>query len=190
MKNLPTRILLTCAAIGVASGILLLPILGVFSTAVVAAAPLAYAALIGTWFFGGVLIQTITHRPGVALITSFIAGLVIAPLTPYGFSTVASTVTVGVIQELPFLATLYRKWPSWLFYVTNGAVGVLYAFPAQRLLDVAAHEGVRLAMYPIAGGSAVLFTWIARLVAHRLDKTGVTRGLRGEIGLRRVRDAA
>lgn len=178
MTALPTRILLTCAAIGVASGILLLPMFAVFSTAVIAVAPIGYAALLGTWFFGGVLIQSLTHRPGVALITTLIAGLVTAPFSPYGFSAVASTVTVGVAQELPFLATLYRRWPAWLFYAANGIVGVLYAFPAQRLLAADAAEGVRLAIYPIAGASAVLFTWLARLIAVRLDRTGVTRGLR------------
>ncbi|GAB3595498.1 ECF transporter S component [Microbacterium tumbae] len=178
MRNLPTRILLTCAAIGVAAGILLLPIFGFFSAAAIAAAPLAYTALLGAWFAGGVLIQSITHRPGVALLTTFIAGLVIGPFTPYGFSTVLSTVTVGFCQELPFLATLYRKWPAWLFYVANGVIGFAYAFPAQALLATGTAEGVRLAIYPIAAASAVLFTWIARVVAKRLEGTGATRGLK------------
>lgn len=178
MKNLSTRILLTCAAIGVAAGILLLPIFSFFSTAAIAVAPLGYTALLGVWFFGGALIQSLTHRPGVALITSFIAGLVVAPFTPYGFSTIASTVTVGLIQELPFLATAYRKWPTWLFYVGNGVIGVLYAFPAQRLLAADAADWVRLAIYPIAGASALLFTWLARTIAKRLERTGVTRGLK------------
>ncbi len=178
MKHFSTRLLLTCAAIGVASAILLLPVFSFFSYPAIAIAPLAYTALLGVWFFGGVLIQSLTHRPGVALITSFIAGLVLGPLTPYGWSTVASTVTVGLCQELPFLATLYRRWPAWLFYVSNGLIGFAYAFPVQQLLNVDASEGVRLAVYPISAGSAVLFTWLARMIARRLEQTGAPRGLK------------
>ncbi|MFJ4175085.1 ECF transporter S component [Microbacterium sp. NPDC089696] len=177
MKNISTRLLLTCAAIGVASGIVLLPIFGVFSSAAIAAAPLLYTVFLGFWFFGGVLMQSITHRPGMALLTSVIAGLVIAPFTPYGFSTVLSTATVGLCQELPFLATLYRRWPTWLFYVANGLIGLAYAFPAQAIFTADTPEGVRLAVYPLAAASAVAMTWLARLVAKRLDRMGVTRGL-------------
>ncbi|GGM63887.1 ECF transporter S component [Microbacterium saperdae] len=177
MKNTSTRILLTCAAIGVANGILLLPVFGIFSGAAIAAAPLLYTVLLGFWFFGGVLMQTLTHRPGVALLTTFIAGLVIGPFTPYGFSTVLSTATVGLCQELPFLATLYRKWPTWLFYVANGLIGLAYAFPAQAIFAADTPDGIRLAVYPMAAASAVATTWIARIVAKRLDRTGATRGL-------------
>lgn len=180
MKNTSTRILLTCAAIGVASGILLLPIFGIFSSAAIAAVPLLYTVLLGFWFFGGVLMQTLTHRPGVALLTSVIAGLVIAPFTPYGISTVLSTATVGLCQELPFLATLYRRWPTWLFYVANGLIGLAYAFPAQQIFAADTPLAVRLAVYPLAAASAVATTWIARAIAKRLDRTGATRGLMRE----------
>ena len=177
MKNISTRLLLTCAAIGVACGIVLLPIFGIFSSAAIAAAPLLYTVLLGFWFFGGVLMQTLTHRPGVALLTSIIAGLVIGPFTPYGFSTVLSTATVGLCQELPFLATLYRKWPTWLFYLSNGLIGLAYAFPAQAIFAADTPQIVRLAVYPLAAASAVVTTWAARAVAKQLDRTGVTRGL-------------
>ena len=177
MKNISTRLLLTCAAIGVACGIVLLPIFGIFSSAAIAAAPLLYTVLLGFWFFGGVLMQTLTHRPGVALLTSIIAGLVIGPFTPYGFSTVLSTATVGLCQELPFLATLYRKWPTWLFYLSNGLIGLAYAFPAQAIFAADTPQIVRLAVYPLAAASAVVTTWAARAVARQLDRTGVTRGL-------------
>ncbi|GAA3647994.1 ECF transporter S component [Microbacterium marinilacus] len=178
MRNLPTRLLLTCAAIGVAAGIVLLPVFGFFSAAAIAVMPLGYAALLGAWFFAGVLIQSLTHRAGTALVASLVAGLVAAPFTPYGFTTVASTATVGLMQELPFLATLYRRWPAWLFYTANTLIGVLYAFPAQRLLAVDAADWVRAAMYPVAGLSALAFTCVARVIARRLERTGVTQGLR------------
>lgn len=177
MKQTSTKILLTCAAIGVVSGIILLPIFALFSSAAIAVAPLLYPVLLGFWFFAGTLMQTLTHRPGVALLTTLIAGLAIGPFTPYGFSTVLSTATVGLCQELPFLATLYRKWPSWLFYVSNAVIAFVYSFPAQAMFAAETAEWVRLAVYPLAALSAVVTTWLARSLAKKLAQTGATRGL-------------
>lgn len=57
-RNITTRYLLTCAAIGVAGSLALMPIFIIFSAAAVAAAPVVYAVVVGIWFLPGALAQS------------------------------------------------------------------------------------------------------------------------------------
>lgn len=178
MRNLTTRYLLTCAVLGVAGGIVLMPVFIVFSAAAVAAAPIVYSAVVGVWFLPGALAQTLIRRPGAAAITLLFAGLVCVPFTPWGWSTVASTATIGVLQEVPFLITRYRYWKAWLMYVWAVVVGAVYSLPLWSSYGAGVLPDWMLAvMIPMVAASALFFTWLGRLLAHRVAKTGVARGL-------------
>jgi energy-coupling factor transport system substrate-specific component len=181
--------------IGAAGGLILIPIFIVFQTPMVLAAPLAYAAVVGAWFLPGAIAQGLLRRGGAAALTMLIAGLVCVPFTPYGFSAVASTLMVGLLQEVPFVFTLWRYWAKWLVYLWAVIVGVCYAvflwygtqapadlgYVEQGSVEDTAAGGLSVEvlwiMIPIVVASAVLFTFIGHTIANAIARTGVARGL-------------
>lgn len=178
MKNVTTRYLLTCAVIGVAGGLLLMPVFIIFSAAAVAAAPIVYAVVVGIWFLPGALSQNLLRRGGAAALTMLIAGLVSVPFTPYGWAAVASTLTVGVLQEIPFAFTLWRYWKAWLVYLWAFIVGVAYSYLLWGTYGAGILPDWMLAvMMPVVAASSLFFTWLGRYLADRVARTGVARGL-------------
>jgi energy-coupling factor transport system substrate-specific component len=180
MRNVSTRLLLTCAAIGVAGGLVFALNAWIGGT-VAALAPLFYGFTIGVYFLPGVVAQYVIRRGGVAVLTAGIAGLVTAPLQPIGFWATIIAVAIGAFQELPFLVTRYRRWNTWLFVIGGIVAGVvcaigMYRTLAQDSLD-AASGAILMSGYVIA---PIVFTAIAVLLGAALTRTGVARGLRSE----------
>lgn len=180
MKNVSTRLLLTCAAIGVAGGLLFTVNAWIGGT-VAAAAPLFYGFTIGVYFMPGVVAQYLMHRSGVAVLTAGIAGLVSAPLQPIGFWATLIAVAIGLFQEGPFLFTRYQNWRPWLFWIGGIVAGIICAFGMYRTVakDGLDPTGAAILMsgYFVA---PVVFTGIALLVAAALARTGAARGLRAD----------
>ena len=180
MRNVSTRLLLTCAAIGVAGGLVFALNAWIGGT-VAALAPLFYGFTIGVYFVPGVVAQYVIRRGGVAVLTAGIAGLVTAPLQPLGFWATLIAIAIGAFQELPFLVTRYRRWSTWLFIVGGVIAGVvcavgMYRTLAKDALD-AASGAVLMSGYFVA---PVVFTALAVLLGAALVRTGVARGLRSE----------
>jgi len=180
MRNVSTRLLLTCAAIGVAGGLVFALNAWIGGT-VAALAPLFYGFTIGVYFVPGVVAQYVIRRGGVAVLTAGIAGLVTAPLQPLGFWATIIAIAIGAFQELPFLVTRYRRWSTWLFIVGGVIAGVvcavgMYRTLAKDALD-AASGAVLMSGYFVA---PVVFTALAVLLGAALVRTGVARGLRSE----------
>ncbi|WP_229068264.1 ECF transporter S component [Actinoplanes sp. DH11] len=176
MKRLTTRFLMACAAIGAATGVLLLPA-NFASFAISAAVPLAYAAMVGVWLIGPVVALAVLRRPGAALLTMLIAGIINIP-TPAGPSAIVTNLMVGVAMELGFLVTRYRIWRPWLFYVTALVFEVVYAASAYAYfnIDDMAAAG-KTFFFALMAVSAVGFTWLGLLIAGRVTATGVARGI-------------
>ncbi len=176
MKRMTTRFLMACAAIGAATGVLLLPA-NFISAAIAAAVPLAYAAMLGVWLLGPVVALAVLRRPGAALLTMLIAGIINIP-SPAGPTAIVTNLMIGVAMELGFLVTLYRIWKPWLFYVTALVFETWYAITAYTFYNVddmaIAVQGV---FFALMAASAVLFTWLGLLIAGRLEATGVARGI-------------
>ncbi|MFI5497182.1 ECF transporter S component [Actinoplanes sp. NPDC051859] len=177
MKSLTTRFLMTCAAIGAASGVLLVP--ANHASAVLATTvPIVYAGMIGFWIIGPVLGLAVLRRPGAGVLTMLIAGLINVPLTPYGPTAVVTTLMVGVAVELGFLVTWYRIWRSWLFYLTTTVFTAIYAWTAYVAFEMSKTAfAVQVLFYVLMLGSSALATWAGLVLARRVAKTGVTRGL-------------
>ena len=180
MRNVSTRLLLTCAAIGVAGGLVFALNAWIGGT-VAALAPLFYGFTIGVYFLPGVVAQYVIRRGGVALLTAAVAGLVTAPLQPIGFWATLIAIAIGAFQELPFVVTRYRRWNTWLFTVGGIVAGVvcaagMYRTLAKDALD-ASSGAILMTGYFVA---PVVFTAIAVLLGAALVRTGVARGLRAE----------
>ena len=174
--KLTTRFLMACAAIGAATGVLLLPT-NFVAAAIASTIPLAYAAMVGVWLIGPVVALAVLRRPGAALITMLIAGILNIP-TPAGPSAIVTNLMVGVAMELGFLVTRYRIWRPWLFYVTALAFETFYAISAYTFFNIDDMAiVVRGVFFGLMALSAVLFTWLGLVVADRLAATGVARGI-------------
>ncbi|HWS37476.1 MAG TPA: ECF transporter S component [Actinoplanes sp.] len=176
MKNLTTRFLMACAAIGAATGVLLIPAFFV-SFAISATVPLAYAAMAGVWLLGPVIALAVLRRPGAAVLTMLLAGI-INIASPAGPSAIVTNLMVGVAMELGFLVTLYRIWRPWLFYATALLFQTFYAISAYAYfgIDDMAFAG-KAAFFALLGISTVAVVKIGLVIAKRLIAAGVGRGI-------------
>ncbi len=77
----PTAILLTCAALGVAGGLLLAPA-NWLSTILFPGLPFVSIGLAGLWLLPSVIALRLLRRPLVGLLVGLLAGLVIVPAPP------------------------------------------------------------------------------------------------------------
>lgn len=174
--RLTTRFLMACAAIGAATGVLLLPT-NFAAAALSAAVPLVYAAMVGVWLVGPIVALAVLRRPGAAVLTMLIAGIINIP-TPAGPTAIVTNLMVGVALELGFLVTLYRIWRPWLFYLTALLFETWYAISAYAFFNIDDMAvPVRGVFFGLMAASAVLFTWLGLEIARRLAATGVARGI-------------
>lgn len=175
MSRVATAYLLTCAAIGVATGLLIIPATAL-STALYPTAPPLSALTYAAWVIGYVLAMRLLERPGAALLTGLISGLVATPLSATGPAIIITNVMFAAIVELPFLVTLYRRWSAWLLYAGTVLGAVLYSAWTVTAADMAAFPGWVLVAYVVATlASAALGTWLGILIADRLREAGVAK---------------
>jgi energy-coupling factor transport system permease protein len=185
MRNSSTRLLLTCAAIGVGGGLAFVAS-GYVQGLMAAALPILYGSLVGIYFFPGVIAQSLLRRGGVALLTGLFAGLVAAAFSPqWFFRYLGAGLAIGLLQELPFLLTRYRYWRAWIFYLAAAVAGLLFGLGVFVFIGLEHFAGWANAVYfALFAISPVVVTWLGRIIADRLDKTGVARGLQLEIDRR------
>lgn len=184
--QLSTRLLLTCAAIGVAGGFVALPT--VWATpAIFATVPWLYGILVGAYIFPGVIAQALIRRPGMALVTATLAGIVAAPFFPGGFGYIPFFIVIGVLQEVPFAVSRFRYWKPWVFYTTALVVGLAIAVGE---FVIVAGEHAPLWIQIVKPGlfivSLVLFTFLGRSVAAGLARAGLGRGLMRHVDQRKL----
>lgn len=134
-SRLSTRVLLICAAIGVAMG--LLSAGWAVLHLVAAAAPAWYGLVLGFHVMPGVIAQQLLRQPWVALLTHAIAALVasaIAPTLLTGY--VLAAVVFGGVQEGVAALTRYRHWEAWRFFLSAAVTGVVLAIPLWFAFDM------------------------------------------------------
>lgn len=178
VNRVSTRVLLSCAAIGVGGG-LVAAASGYFAGLIAAIAPMLYGITIGAHFLPSVVALALLRRPGVALLTGVIAGLVGAAFAPMWLGRYVGTgLLVGALIELPFLISRYRRWSPWLFYVSAAVAGVILAGGVFIALGAEHYSApVWLAYIALFVASPLFFTWIGRVIARALERTGVARQL-------------
>ncbi len=124
---LSTRVLLICAAIGVATGILG-GIEGALTPAVLATVPVIYGLMLGVHVLPGIIAQEVLRLPLVALITHVIAALVASAVAPpYILQFLGTGLLFGGIQEGVAALTRYRAWGPWRFFISGAIIGVIVA---------------------------------------------------------------
>ena len=135
---LSTRVLLICAAIGVATGIL--GGIAGWVTPLLLASPLLflYGLVLGSHVLPGIIAQEVLRKPMVALITHVIAALISSAFTPmWAMRYIGTALLFGAIQEGVAALTRYRAWGRWRFFVSAGIIGVLVAIVVGVIVDLA-----------------------------------------------------
>lgn len=174
---LPTRVLLICAAIGVATGI----IGGVagWVTPVLLASPLLflYGLVLGSHVLPGIIAQEVLRRPFVALITHVIAALVASAFNPaWALRFLGTALLFGAIQEGVAALTRYRLWGAWRFFISAALIGIVVAVA----VFFAAHLGTmpvwaQITYLAISVLGPIVWTAIGLAVGTALTRAGVAR---------------
>ncbi len=173
---LSTRVLLTCAAIGVATGLLSAGA-GYLSIPISAAVPVLYGLLLGAHVVPGVIAQALLRLPWVALITHVLAALVSSALAPHWATRfLGAAILIGGIQEGIAALTRYRRWEWWRFVISAIVVGVVLAVSIGIAGDVTRFVPWAIAVY---FGLFILaptaWTFVSLAVAAALRSAGVAR---------------
>lgn len=173
---LSTRVLLTCAAIGVATGLVSAAV-GYLSVLVVAAAPIFYGLLLGSHVLPGVIAQALLRAPGVALVTHVLAALVSTAFAPQWLSRyIGTALLVGLIQEGISALSRYRSWATWRFVVSAVIVGIVLAVPIAIATDITRFAPWALAVYLVMFViGPVVWTLIGLQTGSALRRAGVAR---------------
>lgn len=162
--------LLTCAAIGVGTGILQAGA-GAISGLISAGVPVLYGLVLGVHILPGVIAQDLLRKPWVALLTHSIAALVASAAVPPWIGRYLGTALLfGGIQELIAAIGRYRHWRAWQYYVGAVIVGAALAAVIWFVADIGRFEPWARIVY------VVMF--VVGPVAWTAVGLGVTAGLR------------
>jgi energy-coupling factor transport system substrate-specific component len=174
---LSTRVLLVCAAIGVATGIVG-GIAGIL-TPLILASPLAiaYGFVLGAHVLPGIVAQEVLRMPLVAILTHVLAALVATAFNPaWALRFIGTALLFGAIQEGVAALTRYRAWGPWRFFISAVIIGVIVAvavFFAAHLSAFAPWAQVAYLILSVLG--PVAWTALGLGIGASLRRAGVAR---------------
>lgn len=177
--RLSTSVLLTCAAIGVATGVLG-GIAGWLTIVVLGTAPILYGFILGAHVLPGIIAQELIRLPWVALISHVVAALVASAMAPqWAFRFLGTALLFGGIQEIVAALTRYKVWNAWRFFVSAIVIGILVAV----VVAFAAHLSTlalwaQITYLAVAVLGPVAWTAAGLGVGSGLRRAGVARGVR------------
>lgn len=173
-----TAYLLTCAAIGVAGGVMLWGA-GWISTVLFATVPFVSVAIAGLWLLPATVALRLLERPLAGILVGVISGLVVFPF-------LGAAVWWAFFAELAFLVGVYRFWKTWQYYAGAVFVGAIYPVLAAASFDLWAMQPWALVtFFALTIASCVAGVALGILVADRLRTAGVAK-----LARRRPRPAA
>lgn len=173
---LSTRVLLVCAAIGVATGILS-AVAGYLAVPVWGAAFVLYGLVLGVHVVPGVIAQELLRMPGVALATHLLAALVASAFSPqWIWRHLGTALLIGALQEGVAALTRYRSWQPWRFFVSSVVVGVVLAVVMGFAFDVTSLPAWAAALFlSLLVVGPVVWAAIAIGIGGALRRAGVAR---------------
>ncbi|MFT4214744.1 MAG: ECF transporter S component [Microbacterium sp.] len=173
---LSTRVLLVCAAIGVATGVVG-GVAGLLTPIVLAAAPFAYGLLLGAHVLPGIIAQEVLRLPLVALVTHVMAALVASAFNPaWAMRFIGTALLFGAIQEGVAAITRYRAWGPWRFFISAVIIGFFVAvvvFFAAHLSVLAPWAQIAYLVLSVLG--PIGWTAIGLGIGAALRRAGVAR---------------
>lgn len=173
---LTTRVLLICAAIGVATGILG-GIAGWVTIPVLAGPVFLYGLVLGSHVLPGIISQEVLRQRFVALITHVIAALIASAFNPaWALRFIGTALLFGAIQEGVAALTRYRLWGPWRFFISAAVIGVVVAV----VVFFAAHLGTlppwaQISYLAISVLGPIAWTAVGLGIGSSLRRAGVAR---------------
>lgn len=176
-NRLSTRVLLICAAIGVATGIAG-GIAGIITPAfLIVAAPL-YGLVLGVHVLPGIIAQELLRLPFVAIITHLIAALVGSAFA-VGFAPryLGTALLFGAIQEGVAALTRYRAWRAWRFFLSGIIIGIIVAVVVAFVANLSSMAlWAQIMYFAVSILGPVAWTAVALGIGAGLRRAGVARG--------------
>lgn len=173
---LSTRVLLICAAIGVATG-LLAGVAGWVTPAVLATVPILYGFVLGVHVIPGIIAQEVLRLPWVALMSHVMAALAASAMAPWWAGRFLGTALLfGGIQEVIAALTRYRVWQAWRFFISALVIGFIVAvvvFFAANMSALPLWAQVSYLLLSVLG--PIAWTAIALGIGSALRRAGVAR---------------
>lgn len=170
-----TRDMLVAAAIGVAGSLIVVPLTYLQVFAGIAHVYLV-AATLGLWFLPCVVPLIVVRKPGASLIACLAMGVVSAATTPFGVAAIGALIMEGLLIELPFMITLYRRWTRPQFVASAILFSALMGTMAPRAVGVdSPTTPMTLISFAVALASSLVFLVLGFAVAKGLRSRGVTR---------------
>ncbi|MCR2794116.1 ECF transporter S component [Microbacterium sp. zg.Y625] len=177
-SRLSTRVLLTCAAIGVATGIM--AAVGSWLTPlVIASVPIVYGVVLGVHVLPGIIAQEALRLPWVALLAHLMAALVGAAMAPHwALRFIGTALLFGGIQELVAAATRYRVWQPWRFFISAVILGAIIAFVVAMVADLGSlAPWAQVTYLAVSVLGPVAWTAAGLAVGRGLRNAGVARAV-------------
>ncbi|WP_460801544.1 ECF transporter S component [Microbacterium sp. GXF6406] len=173
-RVLSTRVLLICAAVGVATG-LVLAAAGYLSIPVSAGVPVLYGLVLGSHVLPGIIAQSLLRVPGVAIISHVLAALVSSAFAPaWVMRYIGTALLIGAIQEGITALGRYKHWGMGRFLTSAVIIGVILAVPIGFAVDLGQFAPwarvVYLAMFVIG---PVVWTFVGVRIGNALRRAGV-----------------
>lgn len=170
-----TRDLMISVVIGLAFGVLLIPVTYAYAL-FLSAGILSRSLLSGIYYLPAAFGAYVVRRPGAILLVSLVSALAAMPFTPYGLIIILVGAITGVIGELvTWLFTRYRNFPLGRF-VLAGVVGGLIEFGiilgslrSTAELDL----GILVIAFVLSAITFGLAAALAKYLADAVARTGV-----------------
>jgi energy-coupling factor transport system permease protein len=178
-SRLSTSVLLTCAAIGVATGIVG-GIAGWLTPVVLLGFAPLYGLLLGSHVLPGIIAQEALRLPFVAIITHLFAALVASAFNPvWAGRFIGTALLFGAIQEGVAALTRYRVWGPWRFFISGGIIGVLVAVVVFFAADLAKFPAwVQILYVGLSVLGPIAWTAAGLAIGAGLRRAGVARTAR------------
>lgn len=175
-SRLSTSVLLTCAAIGVATGVVG-GVAGWLTPLTITLLPIAYGLVLGSHVLPGIIAQEALRLPFVALITHLMAALVASTFNPtWAPRFIGTALLFGAIQEGVAALTRYRAWGAWRFFISGGIIGVLVAVVVFFAVDLSTMAvWAQVAYLALAVLGPIAWTAAGLAVGAGLRRAGVAR---------------
>ena len=128
----------------------------------------------GIFMIPGLMAIYLIRKPGAAIISMTISGLVMLPFSPYGLIGVLWAALAGVECELPFLLARYRHY-SVGFIMISGAIATLISalleYPLYGHASLAI--GVQITMLSVSAIGGIIGGLLSKGLADAVMKTGL-----------------
>ena len=170
-----TRDLLVTAAIGIVFGIVLSGAVNLGTVLAAALTPLIGGIFVmPVYVVAGMTALYIIRKPGAAVISELVTGLIMMPFTPFGFIVLLGRLLDGVLYEVPFLVTRYRRW-GWMSMMLSAglAATVLWTIGMFGMGGFNLDPGMIVLLYVGNFVATAIGGALAKALADAIAKTGV-----------------